>query len=55
MTDDIKNSPNRVDGIAKVTGKAKYIAEFKFANLAYGFFGYKALSRKGKSPSIDIC
>ncbi len=28
---------SRVDGIAKVTGKAKYAAEFKVPNLAYGF------------------
>lgn len=53
MTDDIKNAPNRVDGIAKVTGKAKYIAEFKFANLAYGFFVQSTIA-KGKITSIDI-
>ncbi len=52
MTDDIKNAPNRVDGIAKVTGKAKYIAEFKFANLAYGFFVQSTIA-KGKITSID--
>jgi xanthine dehydrogenase YagR molybdenum-binding subunit len=52
MTDDIKNSPNRVDGIAKVTGKAKYIAEFKFPNLAYGFFVQSTIA-KGKITSID--
>jgi xanthine dehydrogenase YagR molybdenum-binding subunit len=52
MTDDIKNAPNRVDGLAKVTGKAKYIAEFKFANLAYGFFIQSTIA-KGKITSID--
>jgi xanthine dehydrogenase YagR molybdenum-binding subunit len=52
MTDDIKNAPNRVDGIAKVTGKAKYIAEFKFTNLAYGFFVQSTIA-KGKILSID--
>ncbi len=52
MTDDIKNAPNRVDGTAKVTGKAKYIAEFKFANLAYGFFVQSAIA-KGKILAID--
>ncbi len=52
MTDEIKNAPNRVDGIAKVTGKAKYIAEFKFANLAYGFFVQSTIA-KGKITSID--
>ncbi len=52
MTDEIKNAPNRVDGIAKVTGKAKYIAEFKFANLAYGFFVQSTIA-KGKIRVID--
>src|ERR687890_2218885 len=28
---------SRVDGVAKVTGKAKYAAEFQVLNLAYGF------------------
>jgi len=28
---------SRVEGVAKVTGKAKYAAEFKVPNLAYGF------------------
>ena len=28
---------SRVDGVAKVTGKAKYAAEFRVPNLAYGF------------------
>jgi xanthine dehydrogenase YagR molybdenum-binding subunit len=28
---------SRVDGVAKVTGRAKYAAEFKVPNLAYGF------------------
>ena len=28
---------SRVDGVAKVTGKAKYAAEFQAPNLAYGF------------------
>src|SRR5919107_617546 len=28
---------SRVDGVAKVTGKAKYAAEFQVPNLAYGF------------------
>jgi xanthine dehydrogenase YagR molybdenum-binding subunit len=52
MTDDIKNSPNRVDGIAKVTGKAKYIAEFKFPNFAYGFLVQSTIA-KGKILSIN--
>ena len=28
---------SRVDGVAKVTGQAKYAAEFQVPNLAYGF------------------
>ncbi len=28
---------SRVDGVAKVTGKAKYAAEFQAPNVAYGF------------------
>ncbi len=52
MTDEIKNAPNRVDGVAKVTGKAKYIAEFKFPNFAYGFLVQSTIA-KGKIGSID--
>jgi xanthine dehydrogenase YagR molybdenum-binding subunit len=37
MADDVKNAPNRVEGRAKVTGKAKYIAEFPFADVAHGY------------------
>ena len=47
MADDVKNAPNRVDGVAKVTGKAKYIAEFKFANLAHGYLVQSTIA-KGK-------
>jgi xanthine dehydrogenase YagR molybdenum-binding subunit len=28
---------SRVDGVAKVTGRAKYAAEFRAPSLAYGF------------------
>lgn len=52
MADDVKNAPNRVDGVAKVTGKAKYIAEFKFANLAYGYLVQSTIA-KGKILQID--
>jgi xanthine dehydrogenase YagR molybdenum-binding subunit len=52
MADDVKNAPNRVDGVAKVTGKAKFIAEFKFANLAYGYLVQSTIA-KGKITSID--
>ena len=43
---------SRVDGVAKVTGKAKYAAEFQVSNPAYG---YLAMSRiaKGVIKSID--
>lgn len=52
MADDVKNAPNRVDGVAKVTGKAKFIAEFKFANLAHGYLVQSTIA-KGKISSID--
>ncbi|HEY0370549.1 MAG TPA: xanthine dehydrogenase family protein molybdopterin-binding subunit [Thermoanaerobaculia bacterium] len=43
---------SRVDGVAKVTGKAKYAAEFKVPNLAYGFIVNGAIA-KGTIQSID--
>jgi xanthine dehydrogenase YagR molybdenum-binding subunit len=43
---------SRVDGVAKVTGKAKYAAEFKVPNLAYGFIVQGAIA-KGSIKSID--
>jgi xanthine dehydrogenase YagR molybdenum-binding subunit len=43
---------SRVDGVAKVTGKAKYAAEFKVPNLAYGFIVNGAIA-KGTIKSID--
>lgn len=52
MADDVKNAPNRVDGAAKVTGKAKFIAEFKFANLACGYLVQSTIT-KGKISTID--
>jgi xanthine dehydrogenase YagR molybdenum-binding subunit len=42
----------RVDGVAKVTGKAKYAAEFKAPNLAYGFIVLGTVT-KGRIESID--
>lgn len=42
----------RVDGIAKVTGKATYAAEFQAPNLAYGFIVQSAIAR-GTIKSID--
>ncbi len=43
---------SRVDGVAKVTGKAKYAAEFKVPNLAYGFLVTGSIA-KGTIRSID--
>lgn len=43
---------SRVDGIAKVTGKAKYAAEFQVSNLAYGFIVLGTVA-KGTIKSID--
>ena len=43
---------SRVDGVAKVTGKAKYAAEFKVPNLAYGFIVTSSIA-KGTIRSMD--
>ncbi|HEX2120564.1 MAG TPA: xanthine dehydrogenase family protein molybdopterin-binding subunit, partial [Thermoanaerobaculia bacterium] len=43
---------SRVDGVAKVTGKAKYAAEFQVPNLAYGFIVVSAAT-KGTIRAID--
>ena len=43
---------SRVEGVAKVTGKAKYAAEFKVPNLAYGFIVLGSVA-KGTIKSID--
>src|SRR5688572_28291652 len=43
---------NRVDGVAKVTGKAKYAAEFRAPNLAYGFIVLGTVA-KGTIKAID--
>jgi xanthine dehydrogenase YagR molybdenum-binding subunit len=43
---------SRVDGIAKVTGKAKYAAEFQVPNLAYGFIVQSTVG-KGTIKAID--
>ncbi len=52
MADDVKIAPNRVDGVAKVTGKAKFIAEFKFVNLAHGYLVQSTIA-KGKVLQIE--
>src|SRR5215203_2011815 len=43
---------SRVDGVAKVTGKAKYTAEFQVPNVAYGFVATSTIA-KGTIKSID--
>lgn len=43
---------SRVDGVAKVTGKAKYAAEFQVKNPAYGFIVQSAVA-KGAIKTID--
>src|SRR4029453_7881291 len=43
---------SRVDGVAKVTGKAKYAAEFRAPNLAYGFIVLGTVAR-GTIKAID--
>lgn len=52
MADDVKNAPNRVDGVLKVTGKAKYIAEWNFPRLAHGYLVHSTIA-KGKIKAID--
>ena len=43
---------SRVEGVAKVTGKAKYAAEFQVPNVAYGFLVTSSIG-KGTVNSID--
>lgn len=43
---------SRVDGVAKVTGKAKYAAEFQVPNVAYGFVARGTVA-KGTIKAID--
>ncbi|HEX8282677.1 MAG TPA: xanthine dehydrogenase family protein molybdopterin-binding subunit [Pyrinomonadaceae bacterium] len=43
---------SRVDGVAKVTGRAKYAAEFQVPNLAYGFIVLGTVA-KGAIKAID--
>ncbi|MGJ7492450.1 xanthine dehydrogenase family protein molybdopterin-binding subunit [Variovorax sp. ZT4R33] len=42
----------RVDGLAKVTGKAKYTAEFQIPHVTYGFIVLSAVA-KGRISAID--
>src|SRR5687767_8693753 len=43
---------SRVDGVAKVTGQAKYVSEFQVKNVAYGFIVQGSVA-KGTIKSID--
>jgi Aerobic-type carbon monoxide dehydrogenase, large subunit CoxL/CutL homologs len=43
---------SRVDGVAKVTGQAKYSAEFQVKNVAYGYIVQSTIA-KGAIKSID--
>ena len=42
----------RVDGLEKVTGKAKYTAEYQLPNMAYAVFVCSTIA-KGKIKHID--
>ncbi len=48
----IGKAMSRVDGIAKVTGKAKYASEFEVRNVAYGYIAQSRIA-KGRIVSID--
>lgn len=52
MQDDLRQQPSRVDGRAKVTGKATYVAEHSFPNMAYGYLVMSTIA-KGKIRDID--
>jgi xanthine dehydrogenase YagR molybdenum-binding subunit len=43
----------RVEGLAKVTGQAKYAAEFELPNMAYGYFKQSTIA-KGSITKIDL-
>lgn len=48
----IGKETSRVDGVAKVTGKAKYAAEFQVPNVAYAFVVQGTVA-KGRISAID--
>jgi xanthine dehydrogenase YagR molybdenum-binding subunit len=52
MTRYIGKEVSRVDGVAKVTGRAKYAAEFRVPGLAYGFIVLGTVA-KGTIRAID--
>lgn len=49
----IGKAMSRVDGVAKVTGKAKYASEFDVKNVAYGYVAQSRIA-KGRIKSIDV-
>ncbi len=51
-TSGIGGSINRVDGLAKVTGQARYAAEYPVEGLLHGFVVSSAIA-KGRILSID--
>ncbi len=52
MTRHLGRKTTRVDGIAKVTGLAKYAAEFQIPHVAYGFVVLGTIAR-GRITAID--
>ncbi len=52
-TNYIGRPTSRVDGRAKVTGAAKYAAEYNVPNLAYGYVVSSAIAR-GRIKNIDV-
>lgn len=52
MTRYLGKEMPRVDGIAKVTGKAKYTAEFQVPHIAYGFVVLSTIA-KGRITALD--
>ncbi|MBA3334835.1 MAG: xanthine dehydrogenase family protein molybdopterin-binding subunit [Acidobacteria bacterium] len=52
MAKYIGKEMSRVDGVAKVTGRAKYAAEFQVPNIAYGFIVQSSIA-KGLITAID--
>lgn len=52
MAKYIGKSMSRVDGVAKVTGKAKYASEFQVNNAAYGFIVTSSIA-KGAIKMLD--
>jgi xanthine dehydrogenase YagR molybdenum-binding subunit len=52
MAKYIGKEMSRVDGVAKVTGRAKYAAEFQVKNVAYGYIVQSSVA-KGAIKAID--